>query len=65
MKNLERYFPGLRADAFKPTEGSMAVDPITNRTMPCDNCKAYESCRNSRSVTCCGAFLEWLEKEAE
>lgn len=65
MKNLERYYHGLSADAFKPTEGSMAVDPVTKRTMPCNECKAYESCRKSRSVTCWGAFLELLEKESE
>lgn len=65
MKNLERYYHGLSADAFKPLDGSMAVDPVTKRTMPCDVCKAYESCRKSCSVTCLGAFLEWLEKEAE
>ena len=65
MKNLERYYPGFSADAFKPTEGSMAVDPVTNRTMPCAECNAYESCRKSRAVTCWGAFLEWLEKEAD
>ncbi len=65
MTNLERYYTGLRAEAFKHVEGSMAVDPATKRTMPCSDCKAYESCRKSRAVTCLGAFLEWLEKEAE
>lgn len=58
MTNLERYYPGLRADAFKPTEGSMAVDPATKRTMPCSDCKAYESCRKSLSVT----FVEAVNK---
>lgn len=65
MTNLERYYPGLRADAFKPTEGSMAVDPVTKNTISCSACKAFGSCKNSRAVTCWGAFLEWLEKEAE
>lgn len=50
MTNLERYYPGLCADAFKPTEGSMAVDPVMKRTMPCVKCKAYGSCRKSRRV---------------
>lgn len=66
MTNLEKFYPGVKLEAFRLGSSTLAHEPDSDDCcIDCMECPAFDYCQDVKDKTCIDTFEEWGKKEYE